>query len=103
MFNITETARTQIAEYFKDKEIKPVRIFLSQGCGGAQLAMALDEEKANDIIYTLDGIQYVMEKEFLDQAQPIEVDFSENGFKVFSSLDLGAGCSNCGSKGQCCS
>ena len=31
MFEVTETATAQIAEYFKDKEASPVRIFLNEG------------------------------------------------------------------------
>ena len=31
MIEVTEAARQQIAEYFKDKEIAPIRIFLNEG------------------------------------------------------------------------
>ena len=31
MVEITESATTQIAEYFKDKEVTPIRIFLNSG------------------------------------------------------------------------
>ena len=31
MVEITEAATKQIAEYFKDKEIAPIRIFLNAG------------------------------------------------------------------------
>jgi Fe-S cluster assembly iron-binding protein IscA len=31
MVEVTSAATTQIAEYFKNKEISPVRIFLSDG------------------------------------------------------------------------
>lgn len=30
MFEVTEAAQQQIAAYFKDKEVKPIRIFLNQ-------------------------------------------------------------------------
>jgi hypothetical protein len=30
MLEITQTAQEQIAEYFKDKEISPIRIFLNE-------------------------------------------------------------------------
>jgi len=42
MLKVTEPAQTQIAEYFKSNQVKPVRIFLNQGCGGAQMALALE-------------------------------------------------------------
>jgi len=31
MVEVTESASKQIAEYFKDKEITPIRIFLNSG------------------------------------------------------------------------
>lgn len=30
MMNVTEMAQQQIAEFFKDKEVKPIRLFLNQ-------------------------------------------------------------------------
>ena len=103
MFNVTQSAQDQVADYFKDKEIKPIRIFLNQGCGGAQLAMAIDEIRDTDKVFKFAGIEYTVEKKFLKQAQPIEVDFLPTGFKVTSSLELSGGCSSCGTTGTCCS
>jgi hypothetical protein len=31
MVEVTETAHQQIAEYFKDKDASPIRIFLNEG------------------------------------------------------------------------
>ena len=31
MVEVTEAAAQQIAEYFKDKEVSPIRIFLNEG------------------------------------------------------------------------
>jgi len=31
MLEVTEAASQQIAEYFKDREISPIRIFLNEG------------------------------------------------------------------------
>ena len=31
MIEVTEAASQQIAEYFKDKEVTPIRIFLNSG------------------------------------------------------------------------
>lgn len=30
MFEVSQAARQQIEEFFKDKEIKPIRLFLNQ-------------------------------------------------------------------------
>lgn len=102
MINVSKTAQEQVKEYFNGKDIKPVRIFVSSGCGGAQLAMALDEKKEDDSIFTYDGVEYVMETSLLEQASPVAVDFSDSGFRLDSSLELGGGCSSCGSTGSCC-
>ena len=65
--------------------------------------MALDELKDSDDVYEIQGIQYIVDKEFLKQATPIKVDFKEVGFSISSGIDLGAGCGDCGTKGSCCS
>ena len=107
MFEVTETAQTQIDEYFKGKkveEVKPIRIFLTQGCGGAQLAMALDEESPGDKVFKVAGVDYLVNRDLLKEAQPIRVDYGEMGFSLTSALKQeGGGCSGCGSTGSCCS
>ena len=102
MINVSRSAQEQVKAYFNDKEIQPVRIFVTSGCGGPRLAMAMDEIKETDSVFTCDGVDYIMETVLLKQARPVEVDFSEGGFKINSSLELGDGCSSCGSHGSCC-
>lgn len=64
--------------------------------------MTLDELKENDLVYEFGNFKYIVDKEFMEQAKPIKVDFTPMGFKVTSSIDLGAGCdSSCGSEGNC--
>lgn len=65
--------------------------------------MALDEPKDNDEKFDVDGFTYIVDKEFLAQAQPIKVDFLEVGFKVTSSLKLESACGSCSTSGSCCS
>lgn len=105
MLVVTEAAQVQVAEYFKEKEIKPIRIFLNQsGCGGSQLAMAIDSETPNDKVFTVAGIDYLVNRDFLKEAQPIQVSYNAMGFAVTSTLKLeGGGCSGCGSSSNCCS
>ena len=102
MFEVTESATKQIAEYFKGKEVEPIRIFLnSGGWGGPSLAMALDEPKDTDDVFDIDGFKYIVDKEFLIKAIPIKVDFSEMGFKLDCGIDFGAACSGCGTESTC--
>jgi Fe-S cluster assembly iron-binding protein IscA len=64
--------------------------------------MALDESKDTDEVFTVDGFDYIVDKDFLNEAKPIKVDYLDIGFKVTSSLVLDAGgCGSCGSSGSC--
>ncbi len=102
MIEVTQEASKQIAEYFKDKEKMPVRVFLnSGGWGGPSLAMALDESKDTDEIFEVDGFEYIADKEFLKQATPVKIDFLQTGFKIDSAIDLGPGCGGSCSEGSC--
>ncbi|NOY70647.1 MAG: hypothetical protein GXP53_14365 [Deltaproteobacteria bacterium] len=63
--------------------------------------MVLDEPNEADEVFDVKGFQFIANKDFLRQAQPVTVDFSGIGFKINSSMDLGAaGCGSCGS-GSC--
>ncbi len=103
MFTITESAQQKIAEHLSGKASMPIRIFLNQGgCGGPQMAMALDEKKETDSIFEFAGVKYLVDTIFFEEAKPIAVDFIGTGFKVTSRLELG-GCSSCSTEGSCCS
>lgn len=100
MLTVTEAAQKELKAFFIEKgmEIQPVRIFLNQsGCCGPQMAMALDETRDSDSTFKFDGIQYIVDRELLKQAQPINVDYGTSGFIVSSSLKFDSGCSSCGS------
>jgi iron-sulfur cluster assembly protein len=100
MVEITEAAQEQLTEYFKGKEVAPIRLFLNQGgWGGPSLAMALDEPKDNDDVHEVNGFKFIVEKEFMEKAQPIKVDFNGMGFSISSSIEIeasGSDCSGCG-------
>jgi len=65
--------------------------------------MALDEPKDNDEIFEVDGFKYLVNKEFMDKAKPIKVDFAMYGFKLDCGIDFGAACGSCSTEGSCCS
>jgi iron-sulfur cluster assembly protein len=64
--------------------------------------MALDESKDTDRVFEIDGFTYIVDKEFMEKAKPIKIDFSGMGFKLDSGIDFGPGCSGCGSKTNSC-
>jgi Fe-S cluster assembly iron-binding protein IscA len=103
MLNVTESTIQAVAEYFTTMQVKPVRIFLTQGCGGQQLAMAVDDVTPADAVHEAGGFQFIMDQALLDQAGPVEVDYADMGFRISSGLQLGGGCQSCGTAGSCCS
>ena len=103
MLEVTDAATIKIADYFKGREVSPIRIFLNEGgWGGPSLAMTLDEPKDTDDIYTLDNFQYVVNKDFMEKVKPIKVDFTPFGFKVTSGVKLSTGRSSCSTTRSCC-
>ena len=53
--------------------------------------MALDEPTDLDEEFEVDGYKYIVNKEFLERAKPIKVDFHMYGFKLDCGIDFGAG------------
>lgn len=103
MINVTKPAQEQVKFYFEGKEIVPIRLFLNpDGCGGPSLAMALDEKKESDAVFSFDDVEYIMDKALLEKASPVDVDFEGTGFRLESSIKPPDGCTGCGS-GSCCS
>jgi len=58
--------------------------------------MALDEPQDNDLTFEKQGINFAIEKDLVEKAKPIRVDFIESdqgaGFKLTSSLPATEGC-----------
>ncbi|RLC06488.1 MAG: hypothetical protein DRH34_00470 [Deltaproteobacteria bacterium] len=65
--------------------------------------MALDEAKDTDDSFNVKGLKFVVDKDFMGQAETIKIDFTGMGFHLDSNVDLGSGsgCGSCGSGGSC--
>jgi len=65
--------------------------------------MALDELKEDDAVYDIDGFTYIVNKDFLNMAKYIKVDFLVHGFKLDCGLEFrpAAGCTSCGTSDTC--
>jgi iron-sulfur cluster assembly protein len=62
--------------------------------------MALDEPKETDNTFTVNGFQFILDKDFYEKVKPVKVDFMGYGFKISSNMEFGAGAaSGCGSCG----
>ena len=105
MFEVTEKATEMVNEFFKARDkVEPLRIFVAgMGCSGAQMGMALDKATENDEIFELDGHTFLVERQLLDQAKPIKVDYISTpqgeGFMISSGMkpttSCGGGCCGC--------
>ena len=65
--------------------------------------MALDEPKDNDEVIKINGFDFLVDKDLLEKAKPIKVDFVVTGFKLDCSIDFGpaTACSSCSTAGSC--
>ncbi len=104
MLSVTEAAKEKISEFFKGKKSRPIRLYLRPSdCGGAFLALKLDEVREGDEVLEADGLQFTADRDLIAEAQPVVIDFSGDRFKITSSISQGVpGCGSCGSSGCCC-
>lgn len=63
--------------------------------------MALDEPRETDTAYDIDGFKFIVDKDFLREAEPIKVDFTGFGFQFDCSLALEEGCTACPTSRAC--
>lgn len=106
MVSVSEKAETALKDYFKDKDVVPIRIFLQSGCSGSSLAMALDEANDADDIFKVNGFTFVVDKTLHSEAKDISLDFIDegmrSGFTLNSEVELGGGGGGCGGGCSCC-
>jgi len=102
MVEVTKSATDKVAEYFKDKPVKPIRIFLhGGGCAMSSLAIDVDEPRVTDYAYDIDGFKFIIDKDFLKEAEPIKIDYTRSGFQFDCGIEFEAGCSACAESSAC--
>ncbi len=101
MIEISDLAKAKFTEFFADKDIEPIRIYLAMGCGGAQLALALDQAKETDKVVEIDGFTIVIDKQMYEEGKTFSIDASATGFAIHSDLVLPQGPKQ-GACGSCC-
>jgi len=112
IITVSDTAITQIKEYFSTHEKKPIRMVKMTGCGGegyrtygAGVVMTLDESTDKDIKVIKEDLEFIVDQELINLVGNIEIDFSTeySFFKITSEKELpqaqGEGCAAC----SCCS
>jgi Fe-S cluster assembly iron-binding protein IscA len=104
MISMTDTAKKELDAYFEGNTPDSIRVFLSGGCSGARLALALDEATHTDSRAEEKGYNFCMDKQLLEQVSHVTIDFSYAGFSVEPKLplpDMGSKCGACASAGGC--
>jgi iron-sulfur cluster assembly protein len=99
MLEITDLATEKLKEYLTERKITgPVRVAVMQGCAGASLGLTLDEQRTDDTLVELDGLQVIMDSKLLRECGRTRVDFKTasgsgcgcggGGFIVASEIPL---------------
>lgn len=101
---LPQTAIDTLKDILKDNQDRPKNIrvyFAGIGWGGPSFGIALDEQTANDLEYTVEGLHFIMSKEDYDKYGDIVIEDTGYGFKVGPENmkddgGCGGGCSGCG-------
>ena len=67
--------------------------------------MALDEPRETDETFEVEKFKFIVDKDFLERAKPIKVDYLISGFKLDCGIDFSASasaCSSCATKSDSC-
>ncbi len=99
MLELTDKAKEVLDQHFEGKEKEPIRIYVASGCSGPKLALGIDSAKEDDETINLEGYDFVVDKELLEQAKPMQVDLTPMGIEISSSLVFEQAEGGCGS---CC-
>ncbi|MFZ5585596.1 MAG: IscA/HesB family protein [Thermodesulfobacteriota bacterium] len=106
MIKVSETASQNIKAFLAERKLdSALRIIAQAGgcCGGPSLRLVLDEAKAGDHKYEVDGLTYLIGSELAAESGEVSIDYLDNGYQqgfVLSSAnplagagaDCGGGC-----------
>lgn len=97
MLEVSPKASETMADYCRDKEKLPVRIFLTQGgCGVRSFGVALEAAEASDELFEVDGISYVISRRLLKQYGPIKINSDGFSFRISGKgIHPPTGCGTC--------
>lgn len=80
VIDLTEKAKEELIKIREEKETeKPLRIYVAGfGWGGPSFGIALDEQNDEDIVTDVDGITFLIEKDFGESFSKFTVDYSDS-------------------------
>ncbi|MBM9603594.1 hypothetical protein [Desulfopila inferna] len=98
MIEVTPKATLAIADYCKDKEKSPIRLFLKiGGCGMHSFGLALEAAQPSDELYEIGGHTYIIEHQLMQQYGPIKIDSDGFSFRISGiGIHPPMGCGTCG-------
>ena len=67
------------------------------------MSLALDESTESDLTFKIDGITFVVNKDLMEKARPIKVDFIDSGMRKGYSIESNLSTGNNPSCGGSCS
>lgn len=97
MIDVTPRAEVLLKDFFKDKEIKPVRIFVKLGgCGIRSFGVSIEKPKKDDEVISVNGFTFIIEKGLWDRVKPIKVDADRISFRISGNgIQPNSGCGTC--------
>ncbi len=98
MIEVTIEATKNMADYLKDKDMLPVRIFLKiGGCGIHSFGVVQEAAQPFDKQFEVDGISYIIESRLLKEYGPIKIDSDGFSFRISGKgIHPPIGCGTCG-------
>ncbi len=97
-FDVTPRAILLLKDFFRDKEIKPVRIFVKLGgCGIRSFGVAVEKPEKNDKVIPVNGFTFIIDKRLWDKVKPVKIDADKISFRISGNgIQPNSGCGACG-------
>lgn len=98
MIEVTREATKNMADYLKNKDKLPVRIFLKiGGCGIHSFGVVQESVQPSDKEFEMDGISYIIESRLVKEYSPIKIDSDGFSFRISGKgIHPPIGCGTCG-------
>jgi iron-sulfur cluster assembly protein len=109
MLEVSTEASEKIKEFLSEQEgPKTIRVLMTEGgWRGPYLVMALDEQKEDDEVFTVEGVTFVIEKALFERIKPILIEYTHStlgaGYTLKSELLKGVEGVNVGCHDICSS
>ena len=97
MIEVTPRAMLLLKDFFRNKVVKPIRIFVKLGgCGIRSFNIALEKPEKGDEVISVDRFTFIIEKGLWDKVKPIKVDADSISFRIFGNgIQPNSGCGTC--------